>query len=60
MFLFLGLSLAELNINKSTEPIHKNYITPDARLRSFALWPISLKQKPDVLSDTGFYYTGKA
>lgn len=59
---FLGLnkpSLAQYGIHKSTGPIHKNYSTPDARLRSFALWPVSLKQKPDVLSDAGFYYTGK-
>ena len=59
--LFLGLnqSLAQLGIHQYFRAIHKNYSTLDARLRSFALWPVSLKQKPDVLSEAGFYYTGK-
>uniref|UniRef100_A0A146LQQ7 Apoptosis inhibitor IAP n=4 Tax=Lygus TaxID=30084 RepID=A0A146LQQ7_LYGHE len=44
---------------KSRAPCFANYATLDARLRSYDTWPISLKLKPNVLSDAGFFYTGK-
>ncbi|CAB0014317.1 unnamed protein product [Nesidiocoris tenuis] len=44
---------------RSRAPSFPNYATYDSRLRSYETWPISLKLKPNVLSDAGFFYTGK-
>lgn len=51
-------SLEHLGVNKATAPIHKSFITCETRLKSFENWPVSMKQKPDILSDAGFFYTG--
>ncbi|XP_069680761.1 baculoviral IAP repeat-containing protein 7-B isoform X2 [Periplaneta americana] len=46
-------------INQTRGPMHPTYNTKEARLKSYESWPRSLKQKPEILSDAGFYYTGK-
>jgi len=46
-------------INQCRPPQHPSYNTYEARLWSYESWPRSLKQKPDKLSEAGFYYTGK-
>lgn len=56
------LTAAEMQkhgINQCRGPQHPSYNTYDARLLSYESWPRSLKQKPDRLSEAGFYYTGK-
>jgi hypothetical protein len=52
--------LKKYGIHQSRGPMHPTYNTGDARLRSYESWPRSLKQKPDKLSEAGFYYTGKS
>lgn len=44
---------------KTRAPTFPEFSTYDARLISYDTWPISLKLKPNVLSDAGFFYTGK-
>ncbi|XP_037908821.1 death-associated inhibitor of apoptosis 1-like isoform X2 [Hermetia illucens] len=39
-------------------PDHPEYAIETARLRSFAEWPRTMKQKPEQLADAGFFYTG--
>lgn len=39
-------------------PDHPEYAIETARLRSFAEWPRTMKQKPKELSEAGFFYTG--
>ncbi|PSN55309.1 Death-associated inhibitor of apoptosis 1 [Blattella germanica] len=50
--------LRKHGINQSRAPDHPAYNTYEARLHSYDSWPKSLKQKPDKLSEAGFYYTG--
>lgn len=38
---------------------HPEYAIESARLRSFDDWPKTMKQKPQQLSDAGFFYTMK-
>jgi len=40
-------------------PDFPEYAIETARLRSFDEWPKTMKQKPDQLSDAGFFYTQK-
>ncbi|XP_063233849.1 baculoviral IAP repeat-containing protein 7-B-like [Bacillus rossius redtenbacheri] len=53
------LSLEKLGVTRSHGPAFPSYCTYEARLASFENWPVSLKQRPDKLSEAGFYYTGK-
>lgn len=39
-------------------PEYPQYATEGARLRSYSQWPSSLKQRPNELSEAGFFYTG--
>lgn len=39
-------------------PEYPEYAIEAARLRSFAEWPRLMKQKPEQLSEAGFFYTG--
>ena len=41
------------------QPYYPEYYIDRARLRSFDDWPKKLNQKPDDMSDAGFYYTQK-
>lgn len=52
-------SIEKLGIQQSRPPAFPGYATYEARMRSYELWPISLKLKPNVLSEAGFFYTGK-
>nr|CAD7199114.1 unnamed protein product [Timema douglasi] len=54
-----GASLEKLGVNKTQGPAFPQYASIDARMKSFDGWPVSLKQRPDKLSEAGFYYTGK-
>ena len=40
-------------------PAHPSYSTYDARIQSYSNWPSTLKQKPQQLSEAGFFYEGK-
>lgn len=51
--------LRKHGIHQSRGPDHPTFNTYEARMQSFEGWPKSLKQKPDKLSEAGFYYTGK-
>ena len=39
-------------------PLHPQYATLEARLRTFREWPPALRQKPKDLAEAGFYYIG--
>ena len=39
-------------------PLHPQYATLEARLRTFREWPPALRQKPNDLAEAGFYYIG--
>lgn len=41
-------------------PEYPNFAIEADRLKSYEDWPTSLKQKPQTLSDAGFFYTGKS
>jgi baculoviral IAP repeat-containing protein 7/8 len=51
-----GSSASRVAINK---PEHPEFSVEAKRLESFADWPKTMRQKPQSLSDAGFYYTGK-
>jgi baculoviral IAP repeat-containing protein 7/8 len=40
-------------------PEHPEYAVEANRLKSFEDWPKTMRQKPQELSDAGFFYTGK-
>lgn len=42
-----------------SRPKHSAYSVKQVRLNSFTDWPKSLMQKPEQLSDAGFFYTGR-
>jgi baculoviral IAP repeat-containing protein 7/8 len=46
-----------LNYPKRNE--HPEFALESQRLKSFEDWPKTIRQKPEQLSDAGFYYTGK-
>lgn len=41
-------------------PRYMSYGTNRARMQSYVSWPSTSKQKPDKLSEAGFFYTGKS
>lgn len=43
---------------QSRGPAHPAYMTFQSRLATFRNWPAHLKQTPQMLADSGFYYTG--
>ncbi|KAF6197352.1 hypothetical protein GE061_020287 [Apolygus lucorum] len=43
----------------SRRPLFMDYATEGARLESYLDWPISIRVRPNRLSDAGFYYLGK-
>nr|CAD7464428.1 unnamed protein product [Timema tahoe] len=53
------VSLEKLGVNKTQGPMFPQYASADERFKTFDGWPLSLKQRPDKLSEAGFYYTGK-
>lgn len=50
---------AAANTSSIRCPEHPEYAIESARLRSFEDWPKTMKQKPQELSDAGFFYTMK-
>ncbi|XP_033210530.1 baculoviral IAP repeat-containing protein 3-like isoform X1 [Belonocnema kinseyi] len=46
-------------ISRPRGPVHPEYASYDARLRTFDSWPKSMPQTKEQLADAGFYYTGK-
>lgn len=40
-------------------PNHPDFVLETDRLRSYADWPKTMKQKPKELSDAGYFYIGK-
>ena len=47
-----------MGILKHSGPLHPQYATVEARLRTFREWPPALRQQPKELADAGFYYIG--
>lgn len=43
----------------SRKPTFPDYATYEARLKSYKDWPKAMKQKPAVMADAGFFYTGR-
>ena len=41
-------------------PVHSQYVTEQARLKSFDFWPPALRQQPHELMKAGFFYTGRS
>lgn len=52
-------TLGSWGIGVPREPSHPQFATRDARLRTFELWPKSMKQTKEEMADAGFFYTGK-
>lgn len=52
------LGTESMGIMKHSGPLHPQYATLEARLRTFREWPPALKQTPKDLADAGFYYIG--
>ncbi|KAK7792000.1 hypothetical protein R5R35_004203 [Gryllus longicercus] len=52
--------LEMLGINQARAPAWTMYATSETRLKSFSSWPVSIKQRPEKLSEAGFFYTGKS
>ncbi|XP_071444018.1 death-associated inhibitor of apoptosis 1-like [Hetaerina americana] len=50
--------LEKLGVRDMRAPVHPDYCTEAARLSSYSLWPVAMKQKPNDLAEAGFYYTG--
>lgn len=42
-----------------SRPEHPEFAVEAKRVESFEDWPKTMRQKPQILSDAGFYYTGK-
>ncbi|KAL0830583.1 hypothetical protein ABMA28_002732 [Loxostege sticticalis] len=40
-------------------PVHPQYASEAARLRTFNDWPRCMRQKPEDLAEAGFFYTGQ-
>jgi len=51
---------AALGIINFHGPRHSQYVTEQARLKSFSPWPPALPQKPQDLAEAGFFYTGRS
>ena len=41
-------------------PVHPQYASPEARLRTYSEWPPGIKQTPEKLSEAGLYYYGQS
>lgn len=52
----LNISPQRPTLNK---PDHPEFAVEAKRLESYADWPKTMRQKPQELSDAGFFYTGK-
>ena len=53
-----GADSESMGILKHSGPLHPQYATLEARLRTFREWPPALRQQPKDLAEAGFYYIG--
>lgn len=53
------LASQPLETERLKHPEHPEYAVEANRLKSFEDWPKTMRQKPQELSDAGFFYTGK-
>ncbi|XP_015599780.1 death-associated inhibitor of apoptosis 1 isoform X2 [Cephus cinctus] len=51
--------LGSLGIGKSKAPAYPEYVSYDARLKSFDSWPKCMPHSKEELANAGFFYTGK-
>ncbi|CAH0390089.1 unnamed protein product [Bemisia tabaci] len=51
--------LEKLSVQMNKQPDFPNYATYEARMKSYRHWPISLKLKPNVLTEAGLFYLGR-
>lgn len=54
-----SLNLSMPRESKLSNPEHPEFSVEAKRLESYGDWPKTMRQKPQQLSDAGFYYTGK-
>lgn len=47
------------NCLSAAAPVYRRYESEEARVKSFELWPIGLKQRPRDMAAAGFFYTGE-
>ncbi|XP_043681230.1 putative inhibitor of apoptosis [Vespula pensylvanica] len=55
------LSTAKLNamgLGRTKGPLHPDFVSYDARLKTFDTWPRSMPQTKEHLAHAGFHYTG--
>ena len=48
-----------LSMLRNQKPLNPQYVTREARLRTFRYWPPALHQEPQQLAEAGFYYEGQ-
>ena len=53
-----SLTMKTLGILKMKSPSFSNYVSLEARLASYRMWPTDSKVMPKILSEAGFFYTG--
>uniref|UniRef100_A0A6B2EAJ7 Putative inhibitor of apoptosis 2 protein n=1 Tax=Phlebotomus kandelakii TaxID=1109342 RepID=A0A6B2EAJ7_9DIPT len=53
-----GERISELGIQATRPPRMPKFASLDARLRTFAQWPVAEIQRGEVLAQAGFYYQG--
>uniref|UniRef100_A0A2M4A2T7 Putative apoptosis 1 inhibitor n=1 Tax=Anopheles triannulatus TaxID=58253 RepID=A0A2M4A2T7_9DIPT len=56
----VGSALESMVGSQMCRPEYPMYAIEADRLKSFEDWPTSMSQKPQQLSDAGFFYTGKS
>lgn len=54
-----SLNLSTTRPPTISRPEHPEYAVEAKRIESYEDWPKTMRQKPQQLSDAGFYYTGK-
>ncbi|XP_066156172.1 death-associated inhibitor of apoptosis 1-like [Euwallacea fornicatus] len=52
------IQLEKLGINKNKGPTHLDKFSLASRLKTFEVWPKSIKQTPHDLAEAGFFYVG--
>lgn len=54
------LKLGMINLTEHIEPTHPEFVSLDARIKSFTSWPLSMFLSKEKLAEAGFYYTGES
>lgn len=47
-------------INTQNGPARQEFVTNQARLKTYTAWPLSTGQLPKVMSEAGFFYLGSS